>query len=243
MVITFFKAAVTAFLCVFFTMHLYAQDLKFAEGMPSPEQVLSKIKGRNLSDTYARQAGAFLQLKDLTEMMVDGSPREYASVNELVLSYSEQVNILSEKYLVIKGNKKNSWDRAVKIYFGSGLLEEEIFKNLLSEHTTALLREKSNKNDKALQWSKRLKFIMQKSPGVYLIVLAIISFFFSHRLADSISRKRFDRTNPYGVEEFPDYETSRAIRIKEHLKGQAAGYLLLASWIFLFVGIFWLVAM
>lgn len=222
---------------LFLTTALPAQDLLFLSGMPKPEEVLDKIKGRNPADTYTKQAGAFMQLRDMVSLMIDDNQKKYPAASDLMIRYIQQLDPLKIKYDGIKEKGGSRWSQDSHKYHTSATLQAELLDHLMTAEVREMVRNKIKGQKSAKQWIGKTRSIFYKVFGIILLASSVLLFLFSARIAHAIARARFIRTNPSGVEEYPDYDTYKSTRRKEGWKGQGAGWLLLISIIMLFVGL------
>ncbi len=229
-------------LILFCSISLHAQDIDYLEGMPSPAEVLNKIKGSGEADTYAKQAGAFMQLKGLVSMMEDHKENDALpeKAKQLISLYTAQIQPLMEKYNSFKGYKKYSWNSALINYYKSDKLTAEILEKLVSKNNKEQIIKKGEDMDLASVKSEKRSRFIGKIPAVILMILAVILFRYVVKIGDYVARRRFERTNKYGVQEFSSFEDWKKAWVKEGWSIYGAGMLYIVCILMFLMGLGWL---
>lgn len=200
---------------------LQAQDASYLSGMPSPAVVMARINAKTDVDTYARQAGAFVYLKDIIRQIA--SNRREGEAKKLILQYNEAIESLKTSYENSSSPGKLKWPVILSEHSSDKALLEEVLNNLIAPRTKARYFElKEAKPAQLKQESPAIvKKVIEKLPSVLAIILGYFSFRNGRKKIDFVNRRAFERTNASGVQVFDDFDD---LKKKSNEEGWAGGW-------------------
>ena len=206
--------------------------------MPSTDVVLKKVTGKTDTDSYARQAAAFLLLRNMTRMLAgnknaNADPQE---ADKLVASYSSEISVLENKYEQLNKNRSRNWNTMVARYRKDRAFNREV-KSLIPASSMLLINEAEenlvggfiSKPSNKINWGGKIM-------GVLILIGSFLCYRKARAIGKELHRKEFDRTNRYGVQEFADADESYKITRSEEWRRQKGGWLIVLGFILFFAG-------
>lgn len=228
---------------ILFFISPFAKSQPHLEGMPSPEDVVAKIKGVTPRETYAKQIAALrilwsmIRLHEMDKYHQKDTPKE----TMLLKNYSLWQKKLRDEYSATYENLGDSAaDASFRIYCSQlrtnelrNYIIENLFNNAAKERYYEIAANKPSAiiqdpppiiNPEVVIEAERERIkTLKRVAGMSLMMIPSLIYIFW------AGRRRFNRTNKYGVEEFKSWGDMTFKRLLEEFAGIGVGILVLAG--------------
>lgn len=239
-------------ICTLYFISLFAKSQPHLDGMPSPEEIVAKIKGATPRETYAKQIAALhilwdmIRLSEMDKHHRQDTPKETDLLNSYNLwqgklrnEYSANYEDLSDtaanlpfkryiyqlqtdelKNYIIENFFSNA---AKKRYYEISAYNKQIQKKADKKEAELIIEQNQRIAESAKEEDRNMIKTVKRVSGMGLIVIPGLIYIFW------AGRRRFNRTNKYGVEEFKSWGDMTSNRLLEELTGIGVGILMLAG--------------
>lgn len=236
----FKKAAFISLLCfLYLTNQALGQSQSYLDGLPTRNDIISKIKGANPKETYGKQIAALKFMCDIiSDHKLEKEPKlertaketslynEYNSWGRLIDEYSKNVESL-------EGNKRNEFqvyshnlnNEELKTYVVNNLFNSEArnryeeVKRLRTEE--AVIISENNAHDRIEKENLEKQRSSNKTNAIISIIAGIAFLVGWVMLRLWIGRRQFNRRNEHGVEQFKTHGDL----VKKSLTEESIGWL------------------
>lgn len=233
------KANLISILCVIYLCNQsFGQKQSYLEGLPSRNDIITKIKGNSPKETYGKRIAA---LKIMCDMIIlhefEEEPKNERTVkeNELLKEYNSWGILIDEYSSKVENLETSEQKREFRAYIHNlknDELRKELVNNLFSNDARTQyekvkkLRKKEalhiqqaiaveNERKKAIENQK----IINKIGATISIIFGVALLILPIKLLLWIGKRKFNRLNQHGVEEFKDYSDFVKTRLIEESVG------------------------